>query len=310
MRNEKIEKGKYMKKFFGLLILIFILTISLLSFIAYNFLTDISYMEGFKTTPPSTTKISKKIIKIGVVSRYSPSLIYDGYQPIIDYLNENTNYYFELVLSKNYHETVSKLKNKEIDLAFLGDMVFIANRKKLNLIPVVCPVNKEGKPYLRVVLITKDDSQINNFCDLNGKKLALPSESSFSFKWGILKTKKCGIQVKIKKFNFHHTVVLQVLNGVCAAGVVREYVAEEFKEKGIKLADFSPPIPSPPLVALSSTDKQIIKEVRKKLLKFKGIKNSNRLIDKEFYYGFTIPEKSLYLKFENYLKKNGIVYEK
>ncbi len=307
---EENKKGKWMKKFFFSLIAIFVITISILSFLGYWYLSDISYREGFSLTSPYREKNIKKTVKIGVVSRYSPSLIYDGYQPIIDYLNKNSRYHFELVLSKNYLNTVEQLKKRKIDFAFLGDLIFIANRKKLNLIPVVCPVNKEGKPFLKVATIVRDDSNINNFCQLEGERVALPSQSSFSSKWGLFKARKCGINIEVKRFNFHHTVVLQVLNGVCTAGVVREYVAEEFEEKGVKIIDYSPPIPSPPLVATVYADKALIATVQKKLLKFKGIKNSNTLIDKEFYYGFTIPEKSLYSDFERFLTEAGIYNEK
>ncbi len=309
MGENKFNRDRLMKRFFILLIGIFVLSISILSFVAYYFLTDISYREGFCSL--STTKKTRKTrtVKIGVVSRYSPSLIYDGYQPIIDYLNKNSNLNFELVLSKSYLNTVEQLKNKEIDFAFLGDMVFIANRQKLNLIPVVCPVNKEGKPFLRVVAIVRDDLKINNFCQLNGKQVALPSKLSFSSNWALHKANKCKIHIKVVRFNFHHTVVLQVLNGVCTAGVVRKYVADEFKGKGIKIIEYSPLIPSPPLVTISSTDKKLIKEIQEKLLKFKGYKIKNTLIDKEFYYGFTVPSPSLYDNFEKYLKSAGIYNE-
>ena len=306
MSDNKFNRERLMKKFFILLIVIFILTISILSFFAYSFLTNISYREGFNTVSETKNREKTKTIKIGVVSRYSPSIIYDGYQPIIDYLNENSNFKFELVLSKSYLSTVEQLKNKEIDFAFLGDMVFIENRKKLNLIPVVCPVNKNGKPFLKVVAIVRNDSEINNFCRLKNKKVALPSQLSFSSKWAMLMAQKCNIQINIKRFNFHHTVVLQVLNGVCTAGVVRKYVADEFRDKGIKTIVRSPLIPSPPLVTISSTDNKLIKEIQEKLLKFKGYKIKNTLIDKEFYYGFTVPSPSLYDNFEKYLKSAGI----
>ncbi len=309
MGDNKFNRDRLMKRFFILLIVIFVLTISILSFFTYSFLTDISYREGFYTVSETKKREKTKIIKIGVVSRYSPSLIHDGYQPIIDYLNENSNFRFELVLSKSYLSTVEQLKNKEIDFAFLGDMVFIENRKKLNLIPVVCPVNKNGKPFLKVVAIVRNDSKINNFCQLNREKIALPSKLSFSSRWALHKAKKCNIQIKVKRFNFHHTVVLQVLNGVCTAGVVRKYVADEFKGKGIKIIEHSPLIPSPPIVTISSTDKKLIKEVQEKLLKFKGCKIKNTLIDKEFYYGFTVPSPSLYDNFEKYLKSAGIYNE-
>ncbi len=305
----KNERDGLMKKFYFSLIAIFVFTISLLFLISYKFLTGISYQEGFSLKQNRSLIKKNTVIKIGVVSRYSPSLIYDGYQPIIDYLNKTTPYRFKLVLSKNYTNTVKQLKEGKINFAFLGNIVFITNRKKLNLIPVVCPLNSNGTPFLKATIIVRDDSKINSFCQLNNKKIALPSKLSFSSKWGKLKAKQCGINAVYKEFNFHHTVVLQVLNRVCSAGVVREYVAEEFKGNGIKIIDYSPLIPSPPLVALPSSNKKLIKTVQKSLLEFKRL-NTDALIDKEFYFGFTIPDKTIYDNFETFLKKSGILNEK
>jgi len=292
-----------MRKTLTAITIFFILTIILLSALAYTFLTDISYKEGF-SLEKDTVQHKKKTIKIGVVSRYSPSLILDGYQPVIDYLSENTPYEFSLVLSKDYNDTVKQLKNGEIKFAFLGDIVFVKNMEKEKLIPVVCPVNKNGKPFLKAVAIVKDDAKIENFCQLNEKTIALPSKSSFSYRWGILKAKECGINISVKHFNFHHTVVLQVLNGVCDGGVVREYVAKEFEKKGIKIIDYSKPIPSPPLVALSSIDKNLLQTVRNALLKFKPENPSS--IDREFYYGFTVPSEDIYRDFQKYLQEKEI----
>ena len=307
-KNGKI-RDKQMKRVFFILTIVFIIAVSMLSFFASSYLYDISYREGFRELKIKKNTKKTRTVKIGVISRYSPALILDGYQPLIDYLNRNNYYNFELVLSKNYLNTVKQLKNREIDFAFLGDMVFIENRKKLNLIPVACPINKEGKPFLRVVAIVRDDSNFNNYCQLKNQRVALPSKSSFSSHWALFMSKKCNIHIDIKRFNFHHTVVLQVLNGVCSAGVVREYVADEFKQNGIKIINYSPAIPSPPLVAVSTQDKKLIRFVQGKLLNFKGYRLKNSMIDKEFYYGFTIPSPSLYDNFEKYLRDSGILYE-
>ncbi len=293
-----------MRKTLTAITIFFILTIILLSALAYSLLTDISYKEGFKLKE-KTIMQNRRTIKIGVVSRYSPSLILDGYQPVIDYLSENTPYEFSLVLSKDYNDTVKQLKEGKITFAFLGDMVFVKNMEKERLIPVVCPVNKDGKPFLKAVAIVRENATIKNFCQLKDKTIALPSPSSFSYRWGILKAKECGISVSVKQFSFHHTVVLQVLNGVCDGGVVREYVAKEFEKKGIKIIDYSPSIPSPPLVALSSIDKNLLQTVRNTLLKFKPEKSESS-IDREFYYGFTVPSPKIYINFQKYLKEKGI----
>ncbi len=297
--REKRKKNSNMKKTYILIITVFLTTIFVFSFFYYEFLTSI---ETNKKIRGSTVKQSKEVFRIGVVSRYSPSLIFEGYQPVIDYLNQKTDYHFELVPGKSYIDTINKLSSNDIQFAFLGDIVYLKERKRAKLIPIVCPLNREKKPFTFVVTITRKDSNINSLCDGKLKSIALPSENSFSSIWTIIMLKKCKKQPLIQHFKHHHTVVLEVLNGKYQAGTVRKQVANEFLNKGIKVIEKSVKIPSPPLVASPAVDKKVIEQVKKALLDFKP--EQKRIIP-EFENGFTEAGYGMYSKLEEYLKKEG-----
>ena len=48
--------------------------------------------------------------------------MYEKYQPLLDYLSEKTPYAYELVLKKNYEETVFAIGTGETDVALLGPL--------------------------------------------------------------------------------------------------------------------------------------------------------------------------------------------
>ncbi|MFH0733218.1 MAG: PhnD/SsuA/transferrin family substrate-binding protein [bacterium] len=240
-----------------------------------------------------TTYLNKPVVYIGVISRYPPNIIYRGYQPLLDYLTQETKYRFELKLSSDYDEAVNLLVTNKVSVAFLGSLVYINAHDKYGVVPILKPLNENFEPFGRSVLITGINSQISNINDLKNKKLALPSRQSFSAYWIIKKEfNRYGIKpeelVKIEYFPHHQSVIFQVAKGLFDAGVTREYLVNKTINKKVKIILFSDPIPTSPLVVSANYDKNLVAGVKKALLK---INKSNREKitkgwDNEFIYGF------------------------
>jgi len=130
----------------------------LASVIIFNRLLDIEFSE--KITP--SEKIAAPPVKtgavyqIGVVSRFSPSLLYRGYQPLISYLNQKTPYSFELHLNKTYSEAVQELAAGKLH-APISDKRIIAFRQIQNKLVRKCLFRSLG--YLIMASIS---SLVNN----------------------------------------------------------------------------------------------------------------------------------------------------
>jgi len=157
------------------------------------------------------TDSNKPVVYFGVISRYSPNIIYEGYQPLMDFLTANTPYRFELRLSSSYQETVRQLVDGEVSAAFLGSYIYLKARKEFGIKALLKPLNENGEPNFQSVLITKNDSEIFSVSDLKNKKLALPSKQSFSGNWLTLyEMSKFNLTLtdldSIHHFAHHHTV--------------------------------------------------------------------------------------------------------
>lgn len=308
-----LSPGMRKKYFIALFSLIFIGIIA--SVIFYQYAVDIStnIKSDSKYLSESSDK-NKKLLYVGVISRYPPNIIFKGYQPIIDYLNQNDKYHFELRLSTTYTETVNQLINGDVTIAFFGSLLYVNTHEKFGIIPILKPLNEDFKPFFRSVLITNEKSNINSIKDLVGKKIALPSKESFSGNWLInyelLKYNIDKSRIKeMKNFAYHQNVIFQVLTGAFDVGVVKDRVAKEYENRGIKVIAYSEPVPGSPIVAAQNYDSEAINYIKSKLLKInleepyyqELVKNW----DKEFTYGFTEAKDSDYDLIRKYSGENN-----
>ena len=238
---------------------------------------------------------SKQVVYVGVISRYTPTTIYQGYQPIMDYLTEVTPYRFELKLGRTYWETVELLASGKVTVAFLGRRVYLQGRDRHGLTAILKPLNDDFQPTFQDAVITRNDSGIRSLQDLVGRSVALPSQDSYSGNWLKAEGFTAGGQgkfllKKIQHFEHHHTVVYQVLRGNFDAGVVRESVAEEYEGKGISIVARAKPVPGSPIVTTKQHDPAIVGAFTRALLAVDPRKPefADRVAawDTEFRYGF------------------------
>jgi len=245
----------------------------------------------------------KPVVLIGVISRYAPYLIYEGYQPIMDYLTDNSEYTYTLRLSSSYQDAADKLINGEVAASFFGTKIYLDMSDRAAIEPILAPVSSDGTPFIQSILITSSSSSIMSLDDISGKSIALPSQLSFSGQWGMihlikenyLDTSSLG---KMQHFAHHQTVVYKVLKNEYDIGVVKDRVAEEYADKGIRILSESPPFPSSPIVTMKSTDDPAITVMKDLLLRLNPENEEDRMIldswDPEFAYGFTEVSADLY----------------
>ncbi len=234
-------------------------------------------------------------VHIGVISRFSPNLIYEGYQPIMEYLSRSCGRPFSLKLGSHYEETIAQLDQGTIQAAFLGTYLYLKARQHHPIRCILKPLNSQFEPYFHSVLIARTDSPINSIASLKGKRLALPSPLSFSGNWLLgYELERHGLTVSdldsVHYFGFHHTVIYQVLLGHFDAGAVKDRVAEEFADKGIRIIATSGPVPGSPIIVRKDLDPALIEAITTALLRINvrepAWKDLVRDWDAEFAFGF------------------------
>lgn len=238
----------------------------------------------------------RKVVYFGAIPRDNPRIMYEKYQPLLDYLASKTPYTYELVLKKNYEETVNALGNGEMDVALLGPLTYLEAHAKYGAISILKPKAGDGTARYRTVIIKKKGSPIRSLSDLKGKSVAFASSKSTS---GNLMPRyllaNAGIHLSdlgnYANFDYHDSVVKAVLKGQFAAGAVRDSVARKYVKLGVETIAESGFIPTGPLVAGPGTPFSVIENIKQALLALNpqdsnGQKILKRL-DEDFKSGFS-----------------------
>ncbi len=238
----------------------------------------------------------KKIVYFGVIPRDNPRIMYEKYQPLLDYLAEKTPYKYELVLKKNYEDTVNALGNGETDVALLGPLTYLEAHAKYGAVSILKSKGVDGATSYKSVIITKKDSPVKALAELKGKSVAFASSKSTS---GNLMPRYLlagsGIHLNelggYANFDYHDSVVKAVLKGRYTAGAVRDSVAKKYLKLGLAVIAESEAIPTGPLVAGPGTPYAVIENIKKALLELdpKDVQGQNVLkrLDEDFRNGFT-----------------------
>lgn len=238
----------------------------------------------------------KKAVYFGVIPRDNPRIMYEKYQPLLDYLTEKTPYRYELVLKRNYEEMVNAVGSGEVEIALLGPLTYLEAHAKYGAISILKPKGAEGTASYKCVIIKKKDSPVRDLSGLKGRSVAFASSKSTS---GNLMPRyllaNAGIHLSdlsaYANFDYHDSVVKAVLKGQYAAGAVRDSVARKYAKLGIDTLAESGPIPSGPLVAGPGTAYAVIENIKKALLELNprdsGSQKILRRLDDDLRNGFT-----------------------
>ena len=246
-------------------------------------------------TPQALFSAEKPVIRFGVIPRYNPLVMYKRYQPIMDYLTENTPYRFELKISKDYPEAVRLLRQGVTQVSSLGDVTFAEASAQYDAIPILKPCNKDGTLFYRSAIIVRTDSPLKDIKELRGKAMAFGSAHSTS---GNLIPRYMlwdgGVRIQDLKrwenLQHHDAVAKAVLKRQFDVGAVKDIVAEKYKSHGLRVLAWSAPIPSVPLVIRKNASPDLVKALTAALLKLDRTNPAHQKMmqtwDDEFRYGF------------------------
>ena len=245
--------------------------------------------------PPAAVD-SAPLVRIGVISRYNPVVMYTSYQPMMDYLTAHTPYRFELKLGKTYEDAVRYLRDGEVEIASLGGVTYLEAHAEFDARPVLRPLNPDGEPFYRSVFIVRDDSPLRALTDLRGRTLALASVHSTS---GNLiprhELDMAGVRMQdlaaFENLPHHDLVAKAVLEGRFDAGAVKDIVARKYRRTGLRFLHSSEPVPSVPFAIRPDLPDSVWQPVAAALLRLDPADEEDReqmrSWDEEFRYGFS-----------------------
>jgi len=249
---------------------------------------------------PTDCAAEKPVVNFGIALRYQPIKMYERFQPLMDYLSSETPYRFELKISRDYNESLRLLAEGKTDIASLGGGAAMESMILYGAKPVVKPLNSEGNPTCRCVIVVLKRSRIYSLRDLKGKRIALGyyHSTTGNLLSRALLARKGVTKATLVNLPNHEAVIRAVLKGEFEAGAVSDTALDQLIHYGLRVIARSESISSAPLVARKGVDPVIVKSIIDALLKLEYSNPVHRKMmegwDAEFKYGFTTASNADY----------------
>ena len=211
-------------------------------------------------------------LQVGLIPNENPEEVEAQYQPLEDYLREETGREVELSVPTTYNAVVEAMVSGELDLAYFGGLTYVQARQRADIHPLFTEVNPStGTTKYGSVIIVPADSDVQSVEDLEGEDFAFGSVSSTSGSlYPSIMLEQAGIDYRtdlgeVVYTGGHDTTAQAVANGRVAAGGLEDRILEDLQDEGIiekgavRVIEESEPIEGYPWVvrdALSNGDEQ------------------------------------------------------
>ncbi len=255
--------------------------------------------SGNPEEAPSTESVqstsslaSRPLIILSFMDPTNTILSTKAHQPLLDYLTAQTPFRYRAIFSSESERNVGVLEERLVEISHLGVVSYLEAHNQFGAVPIAKPLNRDGEPTSRSVLITREDTDIGKLTDLRGRSLALGSfHSTLSNLVPRYELIQAGIDPEdlesLERLANDEEVAQAVLAGRFDAGAVEDIVAARYEQKGLRPFHVSGPIPTGPLAIREDLPRRVESAVRDALLKLgpKGVESRQDWAE-EIRYGF------------------------
>jgi len=194
------------------------------------------------------------------------------FYPMVKYLEKVLNIEIKIDYNDNYHDIIQKIKQGDIDIAYLGPLPYIITTMQYpNLNPIVSFKNKNGKSFYTCSLTTfiSNNTEINK---INNETIALTQPESTC---GYLSVNsilhKNNVNIEDNKYRYigtHDEAALSVIRGEFSFAGVQTRIAHKYVHLGLKELAKTTPIPNFALVAnLNAVNDEMLQKIKKAMLR-------------------------------------------
>ncbi len=198
-------------------------------------------------------------LRVAVANVISPKGTLESYQPLLDYLEEQTGRPVELVQRRTYAETNDLIRRGDVELAFVCTSAYVAGHDSFGMELLVAPV-VQGEIVYYSELIVAADSPAKSIADLRGGVFAFTDPMSFTGRvYPAYLVQQLGETPELffaRTFYTysHDDAIRAVAQGLADGAAVDSLVLQLALDRNpglrerIKIIDRSPPFGIPPVV--------------------------------------------------------------
>lgn len=146
--------------------------------------------------------------------------------------------------SPSLGSAVDDLGSYETQIAYLTPVAYIEARSRYGVVPLVAPTSN-GRPNFSLVIVVRAGSGIRSPERLKGRRFAFGDEKALLQKAAVesmgLKLGDFSVAAHLKHYD---NIAKAVLAGDFDGGILKDSVAEAFRDRGIEVIGSTEPLPS------------------------------------------------------------------
>lgn len=240
----------------------------------------------------------EEVITMGFVPMRDGDKLVESVQPLAELLSEELGVKVEGFTATNYVGVVEGLGSGQVDFGFIPPFAYVLANKESDAQVILTAINNKGEARYRSQFIVRNDSDINNFEDIKGKRFAFVDPSSTSgylFPGAHLISQGIDIEKDIEyMYSGGHDKSLQLLlnkdvDAVSTFVDVRERYASEFPKamEETRILGYTEYIPNISVTTSASMDEEMRDKIQEALLKIVETEEGGELLKELFnMYGF------------------------
>lgn len=240
----------------------------------------------------------EEAITMGFVPMKDGDTLVETVEPLTELLSEELGVKVEGFTATNYVGVVEGLGSGQVDFGFIPPFAYVLANQESDAEVILTAVNDEGEARYRSQFMVRENSDIENFQDIKGKKLAFVDPSSTSgylFPGAHLITEGIDIEKDIEYiYSGGHDKSLQLLlnEDVDVASTfvdVRERYSDEFPTAidDVRILGYTEYIPNISVATSGTMDVEMQGEIQEALLNIVDTEEGATLLEELFnMYGF------------------------
>lgn len=183
-------------------------------------------------------------VSMGSVAMDIPVEMIKRMSALTNYLALSTDLNIRFRPSPNLGSAVEELGTGQTQIAYLTPVAYIEAHKKYGVIPLVAPTI-QGRPYFSLVIGVKAGSGIATPAELKGKRFAFGDEKALLQRASV---ESMGVKMtdfsRFAYLKHYDNIAKAVLAGDFDGGILKDSVADDFRNQGIVVIGSTPPLPS------------------------------------------------------------------
>jgi phosphonate transport system substrate-binding protein len=155
----------------------------------------------------------------------------ERYRALAAYLSDQLGVRVELTITSRYGEVIKRIRDRQLDGAFLSPFTATLGIRQLGLEPVVSPVNLNGESTSRGYIVVRADSGIHSVDEMRGKSMVYVDPATMEgYLYPLAYLRGQGVsdlEGFFSRYSFagsHASVIFAVLDGRADIGAAKDTV--------------------------------------------------------------------------------------